>query len=88
MDKPKRGGCGPPRVVGIEEARKKRAVDRGELARIYDIATRTPECDEQKVLSIKQRLKAGGYRVPTETIAERILVDNLLEAFYIAEVAS
>ncbi|MDI6761921.1 MAG: flagellar biosynthesis anti-sigma factor FlgM [Thermodesulfobacteriota bacterium] len=50
-----------------------------EMQKIYEVLQTTPEVRSDKVSEIKKRIEDGQYRVDSETLAEKIIKESILD---------
>lgn len=50
-----------------------------EMQKIYEALQTTPDIRSEKVAEIKKRIEEGQYRVDSETLAEKIIKESLLD---------
>jgi len=50
-----------------------------EMQKIYEVLQTTPEVRSDKVSEIKSRIEDGRYRVDSETLAEKIIKESILD---------
>ena len=50
-----------------------------EMEKILNVLQRTPDVREDRVAALKKLIEAKEYHVPSETLAEKIIKESLLE---------